>query len=153
VGASQGGTISNCSATGNVSGDSKVGGLVGYFYHNAISNCYSAGSVVGTTDVGGFVGYHSIGSYDKCFWDNTINPGLDGIGNTTDPNVIGKSTANMQTKSTFTDAGWDFMEIWNIGENQTYPYLRVYPAGDLNHDGVVNLPDFAIFALHWLEED
>ena len=65
-----------------------------------------------------------------------------------DPNVIGKSTAEMQMESTFTD--WDFVEIWNNGENQTYPYLRVYPAGDLNHDEVVNLPDFAIFAYHWL---
>jgi len=54
----------------------------------------------------------------------------------------------MKKESTFTS--WDFVETWNIGENQTYPYLRVYPAGDLNHDGIVNLLDFAIFAGRWL---
>jgi len=35
-------------------------------------------------------------------------------------------------------------------KNQTYPYLKIYPAGDLNHDSQVNLSDFAIFADHWL---
>ena len=57
----------------------------------------------------------------------------------------------MQTKSTFTDAGWDFEEIWDIGEKQTYPYLRQYLSADLNHDGRVNMADFAILAGHWLD--
>ena len=30
----------------------------------------------------------------------------------------------MQTQSTFTDCGWDFVEIWGIVENHTYPFLR-----------------------------
>jgi phage recombination protein Bet len=58
--------------------------------------------------------------------------------------------AEMMEEATFT--GWDFVEVWGIGENQTYPYLRKYVAGDLNHDGIVDWRDFAIFALHWLEE-
>jgi hypothetical protein len=65
----------------------------------------------------------------------------------------GKTTAEMKTKSTFTDAGWDFIEIWGIGENQTYPYLRFGPGGDLNYDKKVNLIDVAILASHWLEEN
>jgi hypothetical protein len=97
------------------------------------------------------VGIDSGASYTSCFWDSDVSPDVNGIGNTTDPNVVGKTTAEMQTESTFTDAGWDFVEVWDIGENQTYPYLRVYSAGDLNHDGVVDLRDFAILALHWLE--
>jgi hypothetical protein len=44
------------------------------------------------------------------------------------------------------------VEIWNIGENQTYPYLRVYLAGDINKDGIVNFKDFAFVALQWMEE-
>jgi len=68
-----------------------------------------------------------------------------------DPNC-GKTTAQMQTKSTFTDAGWDFVEIWGIGENQTYPFLRTEPAGDLNYDKKVDFFDLAILASHWLEE-
>ena len=46
---------------------------------------------------------------------------------------------------------WDFVEIWNIGGNQTCLYLWVYPAGDLNHDGRVDFFDFAIAASHWCE--
>ncbi|MHC4616544.1 MAG: hypothetical protein ACYTEQ_02190, partial [Planctomycetota bacterium] len=74
------------------------------------------------------------------------------ISNTSDPNVIGKTTAEMQTESTFTDAGWDFVEVWDIGEGQTYPFLRTHSAGDLNHSGLVDWHDFAILAGHWLQE-
>jgi hypothetical protein len=57
----------------------------------------------------------------------------------------------MQTRSTFTDAGWDFVEIWLINEGATYPVLRQEIRSDLNGDGGVDLLDFAIFADHWLE--
>jgi hypothetical protein len=129
VGNNPNGTITNCYATGSVSGVSNVGGLAGY-NRGTITNCYSAGSVSGTTDVGGLVGYDSSGSYTKSFWDNTVNSGLQSIGSTSDPNVIGESTANMQTQSTFTDVGWDFVgesfngidDIWFIPK-QDYPHL------------------------------
>jgi hypothetical protein len=52
--------------------------------------------------------------------------------------------------NTFTDAGWSFVEIWGIGENQTYPFMSIYPAGDINCDGEVNFYDFAILASEWL---
>jgi len=54
---SNGGTVSNCHAMGNVTGDSDVGGLVG---HNAgtVSNSYSAGNVSGDEYVGGLVGWN-----------------------------------------------------------------------------------------------
>jgi hypothetical protein len=66
-----------------------------------------------------------------------------------DPNC-GKTTAQMNTKSTFTSAGWDFVEIWLINEGATYPVLRREIRSDLNCDGGVDLKDFAIFADHWL---
>ena len=145
--------ISNCYAVGTVSGvgipGNLVGGLVGMNGEcGELMNCYAAGIVNG--DGGGLVGGNLGGSFDKCFWDNSVNPSLTGTGGPTDPNVIGKPTTEMQKENTFTDVGWDFVEIWNIGENQTYPFLRVYPAGDLNHDRRVNFMDFAIFADHWL---
>ncbi|MHC4694126.1 MAG: GLUG motif-containing protein [Planctomycetota bacterium] len=153
--AGSGGYIWNSYASGNVNGDSNTGGLLGNV-SMTISNCYAAGAVSGNVNIGGLVGYdhpHFITSYTKCFWDNGVNPYLDGIGNIIDPpDVIGESTENMQTESTFTDAGWDFINVWNIGENQTYPYLRTYLAGDINRDGIVNFKDFAFVALQWLEE-
>ena len=54
-------------------------------------------------------------------------------------------------ESTFAEAGWDMVNVWGIGEGQTYPYLRKYKAGDLNHDGIVDAVDLAIVADEWLE--
>jgi hypothetical protein len=153
--AGSGGYIWNSYASGNVNGDSNIGGLVGYI-RMGVYNCYAAGAVSGNDNIGGLVGYdqpHFITSYTKCFWDNGVNPDLDGIGNIIDPtDVTGESTENMKTESTFIDADWDFINIWNIGENQTYPYLRTYLAGDINKDGIVNFFDLAIEADQWLEE-
>lgn len=118
-----------------------------------IINCYEAGLVTGNEpNIGGLVGFVDGGSYTKCFWDSDVNPDVNGIGNTTDPNVVGKSTAEMQMQSTFADAGWDFIEIWDIGENQTYPFLRQYLAADINRDKKVNFEDVALLANKWLED-
>ena len=152
VGLSDWSTVSDCYATGPVDGNSHTGGLVGWFLGRKISNCYAAGAVDGNDYTGGLVGLSGRAgetTFVKCFWDSDVNPDVNGIGYTTDPNVIGKTTAEMMQEATFVD--WDFIEIWNIGENQTYPFLRVYPAGDLNHDGRVDLFDFGILAGHWLE--
>ncbi|MHC4477841.1 MAG: GLUG motif-containing protein [Planctomycetota bacterium] len=153
VGSISGENIENCYAAGSVNADTYAGGLAGYAGQSTVVHCYSAGSVSGSDPVGGFLGYHYENSYDKCFWDNTVNPLLGGIGYVVDPNVTGKSTAQMQTESTFTDAGWDLLEVWGIGENQTYPFLRKYLAGDSNHDGIVNFYDYAIMALYWMGGD
>ena len=61
---------------------------------------------------------------------------MPGMGWTSDPclmepEVVGKTTAEMQTKTTFTDAGWDFVgettngtdDIWTILESIDYPRL------------------------------
>ncbi len=150
VGENMFGDIVNCYTTSSVTGDYSVGGLIGNSYDCIVSNSYATGVVSGTIDVGGLVGedFNSSTVYSACFWNSDNNPNLTGIGNGSDPNVISETTANMQKESTFT--GWDFVEIWGIGENQTYPYLRVYPAGDLNHDGRVNLLDFVIFSERWM---
>ena len=59
------------------------------------------------------------------FWDTETS------GQTTSDGGTGKITAEMQTTSTFLDAGWDFMDetangtedIWWIIEGQDYPRL------------------------------
>lgn len=144
VGWNVNGTISNSYSTSSVLGNKLIGGLVGDNGHGTISNCYSAGVVDGNDDTGGLIGGDHDGTITNCFWD-TESSGQS----SSDGPEVGKSTADMKKESTFTN--WDFVEIWNIGENQTYLYLRVYPAGDLNHDRSVNMFDFAILASHWLE--
>ena len=58
VGFTDGGTITDSSATGEVRGNSHVGGLVGYGQNSSsISNSYASGPVTGAFNVGGLVGY------------------------------------------------------------------------------------------------
>jgi len=65
----------------------------------------------------------------------------------------------MQTESTFTDAGWDFVaetangtdDIWDICDGTNYPKLawQVPIEGDfLCPDGVDSI-DYSFFAAHW----
>jgi len=139
------GTISNCYSMASVMADDYAGGLVGENFAGNILNCYSIGEVSSdSSHVGGLIGSGWYSIAVSCFWDIETGGPDNGIGT---PLL----TAQMQTESTFTDAGWDFIEIWDIGENQTYPFLRVYPAGDINHDDIVNFYDLAIIASHWLE--
>ena len=138
------GTVTNCYSTGSVTGGSSVGGLVGVNWET-ISNCYSTGSVGGTGDyVGGLVGYKGGSIISSSFWD------VNTAGWPTSAGGTPKTTAEMKTQSTFTSAGWDSIEVWDIGENQTYPFLRTYLAGDINHDGVVDFRDITHLAADWL---
>lgn len=100
-------------AIGSVNGNDNVGGLVGYNIEE-IDECYSRGSVTGSTSVGGLVGTN-IGYVSSSYWD--IN--TSGQNNST--GGIGKTTEEMKRQATFT--GWDFVNVWGIEEDETYPYL------------------------------
>lgn len=114
--------ILNSYAIGAVSGDNRVGGFLGYNSEGIITHCYSTGKPDGNSDVGGFVGKTASwgGTTTGCFWDTESSMLSNSNGGT------GKTTAEMQTQSTFTDAGWDFTEIWTINslKNDGYPYLQ-----------------------------
>ena len=148
-------SISNCYSTGDVNGDGIVGGLMGKNL-GLVSNCYSTGDVqgAGVENVGGLVGYHYSPGISYCFWDtDTQTHGVTesiGGGSGVVTNVLGLPTFLLHQQSTFTD--WDFIYVWNIGENQTYPYLRVYLPSDINKDRIVNFLDLSITANKWMEE-
>lgn len=110
-----GANISDSYSTASVSGNI-VGGLVGYLdFATFITNSYSTGSVIGEDEVGGLIGLSS-GSCNNCFWD------IETSDQTTSACGIGKTTAEMKQKATFTN--WDFDNIWDIIEDETYPLLR-----------------------------
>jgi hypothetical protein len=103
--------------------------LVGYngFYSSIVAS-YSNGLVSGTGDhVGGLVGYcvWHLAKISSSFWDTETS------GQDTSDGGTGKTTAEMQTASTFLEAGWDFAgetangseDIWWINEGQDYPRL------------------------------
>ncbi|MHC4642311.1 MAG: GLUG motif-containing protein [Planctomycetota bacterium] len=73
------GTISECYASGSVTGDYYVGGLVGYNYQGTISQCYSSGNVTGATthahDLGGLVGYNEVGTISQCYATGSVTAG------------------------------------------------------------------------------
>jgi hypothetical protein len=143
-------TIANCYSTGSISGNWGVGGLVGE-NDNTIANCYSTGSVSGNYDVGGLVGYDEGGEVAASFWDIETSSQSTSAGGTP------KTTAEMKTKSTFTNAGWDFGNIWDICEGTSYPRLRwqilsARDRGDFLCPYGVDFLDFAVLASAWQSE-
>lgn len=118
------GTILNCYAKGtatiNKSATLYVGGLVAY-NTGTIYNSYATGAVSTTgSNYGGLVGYGSTTKVEDSFYDT------DTTGLSTSAGGTAASTTAMQTQSTYTDAGWDFDDIWSICEyvNGGYPYLQ-----------------------------
>lgn len=145
------GNIVNCYSTSTVEGGSGYnGGLVGDNL-GKITKCYSVGFVTSVgIHIGGLVG-NDVACDWYCWYGETVDSVWDTetSGQASSAGGEGKSTAEMHQQSTFQD--WDFINVWNIGENQTYPYLRTYLAGDINKDGIVNFKDLGFLALHWLE--
>ncbi len=147
VGYNHHGTLASCYANASVNGSSFVGGLVGYNYYGALTSCYAAGPVSGLS-AGGLAGRNS-GTITACFWD------INTSGQPTSAGGTGKTTARMKTLSTFTEAGWDFVNTWGIGSRQSYPYLKSltgFNPADMNYSGRVDLEDLAIVANNWLRE-
>ncbi len=134
------GVINNCYAIGDVSvpnltssyDNYGIGGFVGSYYDNSgnkVNNSYAAGLIsVGYTNsyIGGFSGEpHSSGSGGTGNFWNTQTSGYSssqhsGSGET------GINTSQMQTQSTFTNAGWNFTTIWAMTSiyNDGFPYVR-----------------------------
>jgi len=115
------GIISNCYSAGNITGDYQVGGLIGTDdYSELIECCYSVGKVTGSPGhIGGLIGVcNGIHDYRNSFWD------IETSGTTLSAGGIGKTTAEMKQKDTFSNTGWDFEAMWDIIEGDTYPFLK-----------------------------
>ena len=126
------GTITNCYSTSTVtaSSGSRVGGLVGFLYSGTATNCYTTGSVTGSSSVGALIGMGG-GTATNCFYNSDVFTGTTSYGTS-------KTTAQMTTESTYTNAGWDFdgettngsNNYWtrNDSYNDGYPYLVNQPS-------------------------
>ena len=129
VGSNVYGTIKSCYATGAVSGKNfEVGGLVGKNNQGTVFYCYATGKTTGGY-AGGFCGTKiNLGVTNKKmglyvdsgnFWD------MDTAQTTTSAMGTGKTTVQMKTKGTFTEAGWDLENVWRMGaDGADYPRLR-----------------------------
>jgi hypothetical protein len=148
VGRNRYGQISDCYSMCDVSGGTYVGGLVGY-NEDDVFTCYSTGAVAGDSNVGGLVGYnsHLVGaSVTGSFWD------INTSGQTESDGGTAASTAAMQMKSTFTDAGWNFLTTWYICDQFNYPRLawQTRLLADFACPYGVEMNDLAAFVEQWL---
>ncbi len=123
-------TITNCYTRSSVGGYYYVAPFLAKTSSSGggsltVSKCYSAGTAASNGYVGGFFTNTNLaitGSYSapNSFYDYTIQSA---------PSYAGtqKTTSEMQTQSTFTNAGWDFDNIWSIdgSTNNGYPFLQV----------------------------
>lgn len=139
--------ISSCYAGGRVNGGSNVGGLVGLVGQGLVFQCYSTGDVEGQSSAGGLTGgILAQGSVSGSYWD------VETSGQATSRMAMGKTTAEMQTQSTY--AGWNFGLTWAICEGTNYPILRwQISVADLRCPDGVNATDFAWFAMEWRRDD
>mgnify|MGYP004564667901 CR=1 FL=1 len=62
------GSVENCTNSGTITGNNRVGGIVGYGY--SVKNCTNSGTITGEGSVGGIVGYGS--SVENCTNSGTI---------------------------------------------------------------------------------
>lgn len=137
VGRFDGTSISQSYANGNVTGgyygnpadevgNYYIGGLIGYA-KGSLTESYASGVVKGMEEepiyTGCIVGYvNGSFSVSESYYDKTkCDLGVDGGENAANVfGTSGKTTAEMQTQSTF--ANWDFTNTWNITTDM-YPYL------------------------------
>jgi hypothetical protein len=121
------GTIKNSYAVGNVNGNDTIGGLVGYNLNASgkVQNSYAVGHVTGSSSVGGLVGRQDSGGTTTSSYWNIETSGLSVSAG--GAGVTGETTAQMQTLSAYT--GLDFDNVWGIREGETYPYLLAFKPG------------------------
>ena len=137
-------SLNSCYAAGTVSGEYSVGGLCGYYYSNNddyyVNQCYAVGEVTGNTETGGFLGYYDCGYIYNSFWDIETSGMSDGIGysNSSNADITGLTTAQMQSVSNFTDAGWDFSASGDWKELADW-----YPVLSWEDVSLVTVPDLS----------
>ena len=150
--------VANCYASGDVWADQYAGGLLGY-NAAAVTNCYSTSAVWALSYyyAGGLVGSGDSSKVKNSFWNTEIGGLLTSYGGT------GRDTAALQMRSTFTDAGWDFVgetangseDIWRLcNQGSEYPKLAwQYLPGDFLCPDYVDFLDFAQLGRWWLDPD
>jgi hypothetical protein len=135
--------IIECQSNTHITAIDSCGGFCG-LSDGLVSDCMATGKLTASNHCGGFIGAN-VGviqnSYTLCEISNPHSHGFFGINyvliarsfwNTdiTDSDAvrgcIGLSTKDMKKKSTYTQVGWNFENVWDISRrvNNGYPFLR-----------------------------
>ncbi len=146
------GTIKNCCNTGEVSGHSYVGGVLGENYKNnenfpcLVKNCFNIGALWGTRYVGGVVGQNGesaessstgemvwlSGTVEGCYWMEGTAPDGVGFDENSDWKATKLTAAQFKQVSSFSDL--DFTDTWYMGPDMPllYFYEEIGSASDWN---------------------
>ncbi len=147
-----GSAITECYATGDVSGDTCVGGLIGGNLSNIISHCYAGGAVKGRDKTGGLVGLNItpvslfpaiirrcyavghvsgehetgglVGGNDKGRIIKSFWDVHASMQETSDGGGIGIDAGTTNPTTLFQAQDWDFENIWHVENGAPYPQLR-----------------------------
>ena len=125
-----GGTVRNSYSNVSAGSNLEVGGLIGAMDNGTVENSYAYGSLSGNfNDVygpGGLTSYVvNSGTVSNSFW-STSATSAPGIRTGTLTGITGLNTAGLRTQSNFTNAGWDFTNVWFMYPGSTMPLLRAF---------------------------
>ncbi|WP_164997230.1 GLUG motif-containing protein [Clostridium minihomine] len=130
------GTVINSYETGNASGNSNIGGFVGT-NSGSIINSYEAGGVSGTSNAGGFIGTNG-GALTNCYYNATSNsaPGSSDVTGITFSAMKEQSFADTLNSNISSLENSSCMQ-WNYDSdyNNGLPYLNGVPVYETNFDG------------------
>lgn len=144
--------VADCYASGAVLGSytSMAGGLIGNCQSGQVQNCYSRGMVSPGNASGGLIGMTNI-PFTACFWDIESSQHTNAVGAGNSDGKLGRTTQQMKTLTSFTNAGWNFFDLWAICEGTNYPRLKwqILSADRVCPDGVA-MEDLAHFARRWM---
>ena len=145
--------ITDSYARGNVySGRDGAGGITGWLYDSSstINNCYATGTANASRYYAGPLTGKNSGSITNSFWDAQTSGYAGGL-----------TTEQMQTRSTFTLSGWDFLDDTNGTQDNwrmcingvEYPRLAwQFTPGDIACFDGVDLLDFSVIAYNWMTD-
>jgi hypothetical protein len=115
------GITRNSYATGSVTTPFGGAGLISSVNTGGIvDRTFSTGAVTSGTG-GGLLGGASFATVTNSFWDTQTSGQATSAGGA---GAVGRTTAQMKTLSTFTGAGWDFVDTWQIFQGVTYPHFQ-----------------------------
>ena len=133
--------IEDCYSLGDVTVTAGyAGGIIGDSSYAGMKNCYAAGRISGVGSyIGGIAGYNYKTTAANCYFDCTVT-------GFTAPAAQIKTTEQLMQQATF--ISWDFSSVWNIDEDNSYPFLRTlgYPR-ELKPSHITN----RTISLSWIE--
>ena len=110
--------VSNVFATGEVKGDNFIGGLIGYNRNGSIiSNAFATGNVTGISNSGGLIGGNENGGIQNSIWNTETTGQTTGVGASTGVESNLQGLTTTEMQDPTNWQGWD-TNIWDFS---TYP--------------------------------